>query len=108
MTKQDVYDKELKKLNDIFVDVEEGKRKLVEGLILDAAFLKSENYELRKSLEETGMVNINPTNKAMQRQIPAAKQYLQNVNTYSTVIKSLNSVLDAKIDDDEDDLSEFE
>jgi len=108
LDKQNVYDKELKKLNNIFANVEEDKRKLVEGLILDAAFLKSEGYELKNILKETGMININPNNKAIQRQVPAARQYLQNVNTYSTVIKSLSSVLDAKIEDDEDDLEEFE
>lgn len=108
MEKQEIYDNELKKLNDIFTDVEESKRKLVEGLILDAAFLKSENYILKQSLKSTGMIKTNPKDSSLQRKVPAADQYLRNVNTYATVIKSLSSVLDAKIEDDEDDLEEFE
>lgn len=108
MTKDGIYEKELNKLNQIFADVEESKRKLVEGLILDAAFLKSENFELKETLKKTGMIKINPKDSSLQKKVLAAEQYLKNVNTYATVIKSLNSVLDAKIEDDDDDLEEYE
>jgi regulator of replication initiation timing len=108
MSKLAVYEKELKKLTEIFADVEESKRKLVEGLIEDAAFLKSENYVLKNSIANTGMVKIHPEHPEMQKSVESAKQYLKNINSYSVVIKTLNGVLNKNIIEDEDDLSEFE
>ena len=108
MDKQNVYDKELKKLNNIFANVEEDKRKLVEGLIEDAAFLKAENYDLKNILKDTGMVKVHPNYPDMQKPIEAAKQYLKNINSYSVVIKALNAVLSKNMIEDDDELEEFE
>jgi hypothetical protein len=107
MTKKEAYEKELNKLNEIFNDVEESDKKLVEGLIQDAAFLYAENYVIKQVLEETGMIRINPKNMNQQKPLPIAKEYRQNLNSYSIVIKSLSSVLQKKIDDDDDDMNEF-
>lgn len=108
MTKNEVFKKEKSKLTDIFKDVEESKRKLVEGLIDDAAFLKSENYELKLLLQETGMIKIHPSQRHLQKPTEAARQYLKNVNSYAVIIKTLNGVLSKNIIDDDDELSEFE
>lgn len=108
MSKKEIYDRELKKLNDIFADVEESKRKLVEGLIEDAAFIKSENHVLKLSIAETGMVKIHPKQLDLQKPIETAKQYLKNINSYSVVIKTLNGVLSKNILEDDDELGEFE
>lgn len=108
MSKRAIFKQESEKLTEIFVDVEESKRRLVEGLIEDAAFLKSENYALKENLTEIGMVNIHPSNKHLQKPVEAAKQYLKNVNSYAVIIKTLNGVLNKNIIEDEDDMSEFE
>lgn len=108
MSKKAVYKEELEKLTEIFQDVEETKRKLVEGLIEDAAFLKAENFVLRESLEKTGMVKIHPTQSDLQKPLETAKQYLKNINSYSVIIKTLNGVLNKNIIEEEDDMSEFE
>lgn len=108
MTKEAVYEKELAKLIEIFADVEETKRRLVEGLLQDAAFLKAENFVLRESLDKTGMVKVHPQHPDMQKPLETGKQYLKNLNTYSVIIKTLNGVLNKNIIDDEEDLGEFE
>jgi regulator of replication initiation timing len=108
MSKSAVYQKELAKLTEIFADVDEGKRKLVEGLVEDAAFLKSENYVLKQNLKETGMVNFHPQNKHIQKPVEAARQYLKNVNSYAVIIKTLNGVLNKNMIEDEDELGDFE
>lgn len=108
MPKSEIYRQELAKLTEIFKDVEESKRKLVEGLVEDAAFLKAENHVLKQSISITGMVKIHPDHPDMQKPIETAKQYLKNVNSYSVVIKTLNGVLMKNIMDDEDELSDFE
>lgn len=108
MAKGEIYQQELKKLTEIFADVDVGKRKLVEGLIEDASFLKAENYVLRKSLELTGMVQVHPGRQELQKPIESAKQYRQNVNSYCVIIKTLNGILNKNMLDDEDELGEFE
>ena len=108
MTKKEAYQKELNKLNEIFSDVEESNKKLVEGLIQDAAFLYAENYIIKQSLDETGMIKFHPSNKTLQKPLLSAETYRKNLNSYSTVIRTLNSVLQKKIDDDDDDMDEYE
>jgi len=108
MIKQDIYEKELVKLNEIFRDVEEPKRCLVEGLIQDAAFLFAENQVLKEAISKTGMIKVHPQHPDIQKPIETAKQYLKNINSYSVVIKTLNGVLSKNILDLDDGLSEFE
>jgi regulator of replication initiation timing len=108
VTKNEVFTKEKEKLTNIFLEVEPSKRQLVEGLIDDAAFLKAENHRLKLLLRETGMIQIHPSQRHLQKPTEAARQYLKNVNSYAVIIKTLNGVLAKGIIEDEDDLSEFE
>lgn len=108
MTKTGVYEKELAKLTEIFKDVEEPKRQLVEGLIQDAAFLLAENYVLKQSIEKTGMIKFHPTFPELQKPVESARQYLKNINSYAVVIKTLNGVLSKNIIEPDDGLDEFE
>ena len=108
MDKKEAYEKELNKLNEIFKEVEEANKKLAEGLILDAAFLYAENYELKKILKTTGMIKFHPDDKSLQRPLPIAKEYRQNLNSYSIVIKTLSSVLQKRIDDEDEDMEDYE
>ncbi len=108
MSRDDLYQKELEKLGEIFKDVEPSKAKLVQGLIEDAAFLKAESQALKEMMASTGMVKVHPRNPELQKSTEAAKQYLKNVNSYAVVIKALNGVLSKSIIEDEDELAEFE
>jgi hypothetical protein len=108
MSKRQIYQQELAKLNEIFADVDISKRKLVEGLIEDAAFLKAENWVLKEEIAKTGMVKIHPEHPDMQKPIETGKQYLKNINSYSVVIRTLNGVLNKNILEDEEELSDYE
>ncbi len=108
MTKQEVQQQELEKLMGIFQEVEESKRKLIEGLIEDAAFLKAENHVLKEAITLTGMVKLHPQHPEIQKPIETAKQYLKNVNAYAVVIKTLNGVLSKNVLEADDGLEEFE
>ncbi|MFS1511877.1 hypothetical protein VQL36_05495 [Chengkuizengella sp. SCS-71B] len=107
-TKREIYKREHEKLTDIFKDVEESKRKLVEGLIDDAAYLKAENSVLKKVLLKTGMVKVHPERPELQKPVEAAKQYRQNINSYAVAIKTLSGVLQKNVIDEDDDMDEFE
>jgi len=106
--KQHILQTEYDKLTAVFSEVEESKRKLVEGLIYDAAFLYSENWELRRLIAESGSVIVNPANHKQQKTLPAATQYLKNANSYAVVIKALNSILSKNEITDDDDMHDFE
>lgn len=107
MEKQNVYEAELKKLTEIFKNIEEPNKKLIEGLIQDAAFLYAENHVLKESLEITGMIKFHPNNSSLQKQLPAAKEYRQNLNSYAVIIKTLNAVLQKNITEGDDEFDEF-
>lgn len=106
--KQAVYQAEHDKLMALFSEVEGGKKKLVEGLINDAAFMFAENTALRVLLAETGAVRVNPSSPQMQKPVEAAKQYRQNVNIYNTTVRTLNSVLSKNEIEEDDGMGEFE
>ncbi|MGE4272071.1 MAG: hypothetical protein AB7E31_04275 [Desulfitobacterium sp.] len=102
-----VYEEELAKLTEIFQDVDEPKRRLVEGLVQDAAFLMAENYILRQVISKTGMVKIHPEHPDLQKSTEAAKQYMKNVNSYAVVIKTLNGILSKNLLEPDDEFDEF-
>lgn len=105
--KNEVFEQEKLKLKKIFKEVEPAKAELVEGLIDDAAFFKAENAQLKEILAETGMIKIHPKHRNIQKPVEAAKQYRQNVNSYSTVIKTLNGVLQKNAIEPEDPFDVF-
>jgi regulator of replication initiation timing len=98
-----VYEQEKEKLNKLFENVEDDKKQLVQGLIEDAAFLYAENANLRDKMSKCGgMIKFHPDDPSLQKDTKAAGQYLRNVNSYATVIKALNSVLQKNVVEDED------
>lgn len=106
-SKKEILKREETRLREIFQKVDPEKADLVDGLIQDAAFLKAENYELRRRMADTGMVEFHPTNPRLQRTVEAAKQYLKNVNSYSVIVKTLNGVLMKDVIEDDDEFDKF-
>jgi len=105
MSKAAEVQKERARLLEIFKNVDPSKAALIDGLIDEAAYLKIENAELRALMFDTGMVKVHPHHKELQKPVEAARQYRQNVNSYSVVIKTLNGILskDAAPEEDEFD-----
>ena len=98
-----VYKDEKNKLTKLFENVEDDKRQLVQGLIEEAAFLYADNYNLKEKINKSGgSVKFHPNNPTLQKRTEAAKQYLANLNTYSTVIRTLNGILQKNVIEDED------
>lgn len=93
MTKSELIQKERQRLADIFADIDDKKKGLIDKLIDQAAFISVENAMLQEIMVETGMLKIHPVHKDIQKPIEAAKQYRQNTNSYAVIIKTLNSIL---------------
>ena len=108
--KKKVFKKEptalqLKNLFFIFLSVDETKTQLVDNLIEQAAFMKVELDKLQEQIKKHGAVQV--SSKGTQRQTEAAKYYTKLVNSYGTVIKTLNTILGTQVNDGDDAFDEF-
>jgi len=96
---------EYKRLISLFSLVDESKKNLVDNLIYQAAFMKVELDKLQEQIRKYGAIQI--STKGGQRQTEAAKYYTKMVNSYGTVIKTLNTILGTQVDDGDDAFDEF-
>lgn len=96
---------EYERLRSLFSSVDETKTKLVDNLIQQAAFMKVELGILQEQIRKHGAVQV--SNKGAQRQTEAAKYYTKLVNSYGTVIKTLNSIMGKNIIDEDDEFDMF-
>ena len=96
---------EYERLRSLFSSVDETKTKLVDNLIEQAAFMKVELGILQEQIRKHGAVQV--STKGTQRQTEAAKYYTKLVNSYGTVIKTLNSIMGKNIIDEDDEFDKF-
>lgn len=88
--------KEKKRLDKIFVDIPENKRKLVEGLIIQASRLRVLLDEMWIDISEGGDYELFTQSKDLEgyeRERPIAKQYNSRDQMYQRVIKQLVDLL---------------
>eukprot|EP00825_Cyclidium_porcatum_P003642 TRINITY_DN11695_c0_g1_i2.p5 TRINITY_DN11695_c0_g1~~TRINITY_DN11695_c0_g1_i2.p5 ORF type:complete len:117 (-),score=37.89 TRINITY_DN11695_c0_g1_i2:366-716(-) len=107
MNKEDAKKAEFDKLNKIFEKIEEPKRQLVEGLIEQAAFFKGENFELEQIIKKTGTVKVHPKYPSVQKSVVAAEEYRKNSNSYVSVIRALNNVLQKNVIEEDDGFDDW-
>lgn len=96
---------EYERLKSLFSSVDETKTELVDNLIQQAAFMKVELGILQDQIRKHGAVQV--STKGAQRQTEAAKYYTKLVNSYGTVIKTLNSIMGKNIIDEDDEFDKF-
>ena len=72
-------------LHNIFKDVEEGKRKIIDNLIDEAIFLEGQLAELKKYPH----IKFHPKNPDLQKITAAGKQYREFLQTYTNIIDKL-------------------
>ena len=96
---------EYERLRSLFSSVDPTKAELVDNLLSEAAFMRTQLEQLRLQIKKHGAVQI--SSKGMQRQTEAAKYYTKLVNSYGTVIKTLNSIMGKNMIDDDDEFDEF-
>lgn len=101
---------ELTRLKKVFKDLPEDKRKIVDGLIQEAAFMRATLEETREIIDREGVIELFEQGaQRFLREHPATKVYASLVNRYSAVIKQLIDLLpDSKgVDNGADELMEF-
>ena len=95
-------------LEDIFKDVDESEKKLIEPLLEEVIYLE----EQMKYLRTLPQIQIHPKNNAMQKKTEAAKLYKEYSQSYMNAIRILVGILH-KVDSSAQDellkrLAEFE
>lgn len=95
-------------LEDIFKDVDESEKKLIDPLLEEVIYLE----EQMKYLRTLPQIQIHPKNNALQKKTEAAKLYKEYSQSYMNAIRILLGVLH-KVDSSAQDellkrLAEFE
>ena len=96
---------EYNRLKLLFTSVDPTKSELVDNLINEAAFMRVQLENTQAQIKKYGAIQI--SSKGSQRQTEAAKFYTKLVNSYGTVIKTLNTIMGKNMIDDDDEFDEF-
>ncbi|MFH2116702.1 MAG: hypothetical protein ABII85_01520 [Bacillota bacterium] len=105
MSKINFIQLEYERLKSLFSSVDPTKSDLVDNLIHEAAFMKIELGILQEQIRKYGSVQV--SSKGAQRQTEAAKYYTKLINSYGTVIKTLNLIMGKNVIDGDDAFDEF-
>ena len=85
---------ELTRLKKVFKDLPEDKRKIVDGLIQEAAFMRATLEETREIIDREGVIELFEQGaQRFLREHPATKVYAAMINRYSAVVKQLIDLL---------------
>lgn len=82
-------DKRRKELDEIFADVDDTERKLVQPLLDEVVYLE----ERMKELKAMPFIVTHPNNPNLQKSTPAAKQYKECSQSYMNAIRILAGIL---------------
>ena len=96
---------EYERLKKLFASVDPTKTELVDNLLNEAAFMKIQLSNLQEQIKKYGAIQI--SSKGNQRQTEAAKYYTKLVNSYGTVIKTLNAIMGKNVMDEDDEFDKF-
>ena len=96
-TKEELIEKEKRRLKGIFKDLEDGKKKLVTPLIEKAAFMSIELDELQLQIESNGWTSEyqNGANQFGTKKSPEAETYIALTKNYAAIIKQLVELVPA-------------
>lgn len=81
-------------LRNVFKDIDEGKRKVIDNLIDEAVFLETQMQELKKY----PFIKFHPQNPNLQKITAAGKQYREFLQTYTNIIDKLARILGKEAD----------
>ncbi|HEY5582914.1 MAG TPA: hypothetical protein VIK78_00260 [Ruminiclostridium sp.] len=108
MGKQEEYEKELKRWNELFAIVDEQTKSAADGLIQKAAFIHSMCWELEQAIELSGAIIINPQNAKQQKNVPAVKEYAKLAESYSNIVKKLDAIRTKSSFEGDDELDDYD
>jgi len=82
---------EIKRIKKIVDDMEPAKRKIIDGLLNDAAFMAVTLHEVRQIITRDGVIDTyqNGANQSGRKKSSAVEVYDRMVNTYAKVVRQI-------------------
>jgi hypothetical protein len=99
---------EYERIKALFEGVDENQLQLIDGAIWEAARLKIELNGLNEIIKQSGLVKVNPANPLQQKELPVSKMIIKVRANYLNYIAKLSAILGRNINEEDDDLAEFE
>lgn len=108
MESNEKVQREYERIKELFLGVEEKQLNLIDGAIWECARLRIELDDLHNIIKQTGLVKVKSDNPLMQKELPVSKLIVKARANYLNYIAKLSNILGKTIEDDEDELSEYE
>lgn len=99
---------EYERIKALFTGIDEKQLDLIEGAIWEAARLRVELDNLYEIVKRSGLVAVSTKNPSMQKELPVSKMIIKVRANYLNYIAKLSNILGKNIDDDDNDLSDYE
>ena len=91
--KETLVNREIRRLTDLFKDIDRNKRLTAKGLIEEASFMKVTLHELKQMIDESGPIDEMPQGEySILREHPALKSYNTMVQRYTNIINQLTGL----------------
>ena len=93
-TKIKEFSKDLKQFEEILKTIPEERKHIAQNLIIEISFITKTLENLRKTIEETGAVDLFEQGKQrFMRESPALKAYNTTIQRYSLIYKQLENMI---------------
>lgn len=99
---------EIDRLKQEFSKADEGKIRLMESLIEQAAHERIFLKKLNQQALDSGLVKFHPDNPKLQQVLPISGQIAKHSATLTNIMDKLMKHLAIETDDDDDELGEYE
>ncbi|WP_053983817.1 hypothetical protein [Niameybacter massiliensis] len=99
---------EYERIKALFTGIDEKQLELIDGTIWEAARLRVELDDLYEIVKKSGLVAVSTKNPSMQKELPVSKMIIKVRANYLNYIAKLSNILGKNIEDDDNDLSDYE
>lgn len=101
-------EKEYERIKEIFSRADETLLEVNDGAIWEAARIRVELNDMHEIIRHTGRIKINPKNPTMQKELQVSKTIEKVRASYINYMAKISKVLGVAIEDDEDELNDYE
>ena len=99
---------EYERIKALFTGIDEKQLDLIDGAIWEAARLRVELDDLYEIVKKSGLVAVSAKNPSMQKELPVSKMIIKVRANYLNYIAKLSNILGKNIEDDDNNLEEYE
>ena len=100
--------KEYERIKALFDGADESQLSLIDGTLWEAARIRVELNSLHEIVKHSGLIKVHPQNPGLQKELPVSKLIVKARANYLNYISKLASLLGKNIDDEDEDLSDYE